>query len=260
MKTLLFSLLFFSTSLAFAQPKRSTIQFRLNDNSLIRLAMNGRYFPNTARVLTVGDIPGKKQYVEVYRVLPYSGRRGDKTQLIFSGSIKIEKGNDYQALINAQTGQLFLTPVSSLNAIPPVSQATEAPNVSTEDNTDDQADQENIVNQQNNSNAATDSSSEPSSATPELSPGMQMLQTQMSGEVVDKNKLEKAMEYIGQVRSLTSQEATQICSWLLFDENRLKFVKAAYPKISDPENLSILRSTFTEAASKATFEKFLKSK
>src|SRR5690606_9876656 len=113
MKRLLFLsfMLLFSASVVFAQSRRSTIRFSLSDGSRIAVSLNGRYFNKTGRTLTVGDVPGKKQNVKVYRYRPYARKNGGKATLVFSGKVKIEKGGMYNAVVDAKTGQLYLTEV-----------------------------------------------------------------------------------------------------------------------------------------------------
>lgn len=242
-KLLVLSFVFlFSASVAFAQSNRSTIRFRLSDGSQITLAVNGRYFKKTGRSLTVGDIPGKRQDVKIYRYRPYARKSGGNATLVFSGKIKIEKGGIYDAVVDAKTGQLYLTEVSSLDntvgKLPP----PEA-NQSIEEPTD-----------------TTGTMSLVDAAASEMSPALQQLKTEMYEQTADAEKLKVALSYIQKQNSLSAEEVRQICSWLLFDDNKMNFVRQVYDKVSDKENLEVVRSVFTETANQQAFDQMLKQK
>lgn len=241
MKKLLFlSVVFlFSAAVVFAQSKRSTIRFSLSDGSPIALSMNGRYFNKTGRSLTVGDIPGKKQDVKIYRYRPYARKSGGKATLVFSGKIKIEKGGTYDAVVDAKTGQLYLTEVNSLDnsvgKLPPP-EANQAIGTTTE----------------------TPEATMPMAQTTELSPALQQLKSEMNGQVSDAKKLKKALDYLKKQNSLRAEDVQHICSWLLFDDNKMGFARQAYDKVSDKENLENVRSVFTETTNQQAFDQMLK--
>lgn len=242
MKKLLFLSLMFLfgvSSVALAQSRRSTIRFSLSDGSPIALSMNGRYFNKTGRSLTVGDIPGKKQEVKIYRYRPYARKNGGKATLVFSGKIKIEKGGTYDAVVNAKTGQLYLTGVNSLDnsvgKLPPP-EANQAIGTTTE----------------------TPDVAMPIVQTTEMSPALQQLKTNMYGQTSDAEKLKTALHFLQKQNSLTAEDVQQICSWLLFDDNKMSFVRQAYDKVSDKENLENVRSVFTETMNQQAFDQMLK--
>lgn len=244
-------LILFLFNSSFAQSKRSTIRFQLSDGGLIQIAINGRYFNKTGRSLTIGDIPGKWQEIKIYRFQPYANRPGGKASLLFSGDIKIQKGSKYEAIIDAKTNQLYLTQVNNLNVnngkLPPPQNNQILKNGNLPD-------QQKIVDTSNQDDAPETNTA----AT--LSSDMQGLQKQMNAEVSDQKKLDKALTFLHDIESLSSNDAKNICSWLLFDDNRMKFLKAAYDKISDPQHLEIVKQTFTETSTKESFESYLQSK
>ena len=244
MKKLLFLSLMFLfgvSSAVFAQSRRSTIRFSLSDGSRIAISMNGRYFNKTGRSLTVGDIPGKKQDVKIYRYRSYARQSGGKATLVFSGNIKIEKGGTYDAVVDAKTGQLYLTEVNSLDKsvgkLPPPE--ANQPVAEIPENTE---------------------SPMPQAPTADISPALQQLKTKMYGQTSDAEKLKTALHFLQGQNHLSAEDLRLICSWLLFDDNKMSFVRQAYDKVSDKKNLGTVRSVFTETANQQAFDRMLKEK
>lgn len=233
-------------SMAWAQPKRSTIQFRLTDNDLIRVAVNGRFFNKTARSITVGAIPGKKQEVKLYRFRPYANKKGGKAELIFSGRIKIEKGESYQAVVDPKTGKLYLTKVSELQE-----RVGQLPSPGA-----------NRTLSENEDLRSNPDVGDALRTTPSvnLSPALQKLGKEMQLEVTDGKKLQKALSYLDKQNRVSSMDTKIIIGWLLFDENRLAFIKKAYPKLSDEEEMDEIRMSLSDAGVKSSFEQFLQSR
>lgn len=235
--------LLLSISTVQAQSGRSTIRFSLSDGNLIRVALNGRYFNKTARRLTVNDIRGKQQEIKVYRFRPYANRRGGKATLAFSGRIKIEKGTTYNAVIDGKTGKLYLTPVDILpkeqGKLP--DPAMNQPLNTQQEQTPD-PEQQPTLGKEN----------------VQLGPDLQKLKTEIDKKVIDGEKLKKALSYLNTISAISSEAVYQITSWLLFDDTKLKFVQAAYPKVSNPESLEDVKALFTEDSSKRKLSDFLK--
>lgn len=241
-KLLLLSFIFMlGVTVVFAQSGRSTIRFRLSDGSQISLAMNGRYFNKTGRSLTVGDIPGKKQDVKIYRYRPYARKSGGKATLVFSGKIKIEKGGTYDAVVDTKSGQLYLTAVNSLDN--PVGKLPSPE-----------------ANQAISTTTASGEAIMPHTQTTEISPALQQLKTKMYGQTTDVEKLKTALHFLQKQNSVSAEDIRLICSWLLFDDNRMTLVRQAYDKVSDKGNLEVVRSVFTETASQQAFDQMLKQK
>lgn len=235
---------------AFGQAKRSVIRFRLSDGSLIRIALNGRYFNKTGRYLTVGDIPGKRQKVKIYRFRPYANKPGGKASLVFQGKIKIEKGGRYEAVVDTKTGQLYLTKVNNLSNQPgrlPPPDANQNLNITA-------SGLSTFQRQNGNAFVATTGKTRIDST---LSPQMEQLGKEMNAAVTDEKKLKAAMDYLKKTPAITTANARQICSWLLFDDNRLKFLKNAYPKVTDRQHLGSLADTFTENTAQKEWQNYL---
>jgi len=227
----LIALSFFSF-FSFGQAKRSTLRVRLSDGDLIKIAVNDRYFDKTGRSLTIGDLRGKRQYLKVYRFRPYADGRGGRAHLLFSGMLKLEKGHIYDAVVDVRTQQLSLTEVSALPAAP--SQMPFRPG----------------------SDHAVGASPLPATPAPEaLSPRLASLQQAMDRKDTDEGKLKIAKTFLEQ--PVTAEEVKTIASWFFFDDTRMLFIKAAYPGVTDKNQLPPIRDVFTEEATRNAFDQFL---
>lgn len=244
-KILLFPILLLLLASA-SYGQKSTIRFRLSDGDLIRVAVNGRYYNKSGHSLTVGDIPGKRQQIKIYRFRPYANQPGGKASLVFQGKIKIEKGSNYEAVVDAKSGQLYLTKVNQLNK-----QTGKLPPPEANHNLNLTKSGSHTFQRQSN-HPVTENAASASS----LSSDMEPLRKEMYSAVTDVKKLKIATNYLKTVTSITAEACSEISSWLLFDDSRIQFLKNAYPKIDDPENLSIVEKTFTETATKGEWQKY----
>ncbi|KAA5537392.1 DUF4476 domain-containing protein [Taibaiella lutea] len=240
--------LFFIVPALFAGA-RSTIRIRLSDGSPLMVSINGRDFKKIGRTVTIGDIPGKRQYLQVYRYRMYADGKGGKAELAYSGNIKIEKGGTYDCIVDLRTQKLRMKEVASLQPIantPPFNPNLSQPLDQTENQTDNQVQNENTDN---------DTPLE-LPVTQEVNPGLSSLKKSMESVDADSKKLAIALAYTNK-NTFNSQDVSNIASWIFFDDNRLKFVKQAYAKVSDKSNFAIVANVFTLDDSKKDFNSFL---
>jgi hypothetical protein len=227
------------SEIAVAQKKdnRSTMRIRLSDHSPLMITINGRDFRKTGRSLTIADIPRKRQNVQIYRFRPYTDGRGGKAELVYSGVVKLEKGNTYDCVVNLQTGKLRMRKV---RALPPLTDRN--PNASRTQEVE-------IVQSSAYLNAAAAEANVPSR--------LRNLQEKMDSEDADSKKLLLAQNFV-QENMVTTAELRLIAGWIFFDDNRLSFLKQSYNRASDKSNFAALTDVFTLPESKEEFQSFLK--
>lgn len=228
---------------------RSTMRIRLSDGTPLLLTINGRDFKKTGRSITIGDIPRKRQDLQVYRFRPYADGRGGKAELVYSGRVKINKGSTYDCVVDVRERKFLMKEVSSLPAIerPPFNPRRDQP---TDRNSNEEEDQY----------AATENTDIAMPPSRDVSARLQPLKTAMDRVDADSKKLAEAKKFISQ-NSITAAEVKSIAGWLFFDDTRLSFVKAAYPKVSDKARFTEeVGSVFTLAGSKSEFDDFMKDK
>jgi hypothetical protein len=240
MKRILFllSALLLFTCCLYAQNNRSSIRLRLSDGTLLRVAVNGRYFEKTGTSLTIGDVPGRRPHIKVYRFRPYAYGKGGKAELVYSGTIKIKRGTAYDAVVDVRKQELMLKEISPLQNIPGKPPF---------DPKRDQVIGENNVEIPETAN---------DSGISTLSPQLKTVKAAMDQQVSDMEKLQTVKKYVGD--SISAGDVKQIASWFFFDDTKLKFLEMVYPKISDKEHAETLKAVFMEGNSKTQFEQFLK--
>lgn len=236
-----------SFSAAFAQRSdRSTLRIRLSNGDPLLVTINGRDFKKVGRSITIGDIPRKRQYLQVYRYRAYADGKGGKAELVYSGTIKVKKGNTYDCIVDLGTREFRMKEVASLQ---PMASRPDFPA-----RRDQPLEQGNMDN-----NAGNDDVTLTMPPDRSISPRLQSLKATMDRVDADSKKLAEANKFIN-ANNVTSEEVRDIAGWIFFDDNRLTFVKAAYPKVSDKENFNIVGEVFTLPESRKEFDNFLKSK
>lgn len=253
MKRLLVLVLFllsgFSAVTAQQRSDRSTLRIRLSDGSPLTVTINSRDFRKIGRTITIRDIPRKRQYIQVYKFRPYADGDGGKAQLVYSGTIKVQKGSIYDCIVDLDTRRFRMKEVAALE---PMAQRPPF------DPRRDQPLQEGTP--MDNGDAGTaDEVTLDMPPDRSVSARLQPLKNAMDKVDADSKKLAEARKFIS-THTVTSEEVKDIAGWIFFDDNRLTFVKAAYPKVSDRENFTIVGDAFTLPDSKKEFDNFLGSR
>jgi hypothetical protein len=217
---------------------RSSIRIRLSDGSPLMVTINGRDFQKVGRTLTINDIPRKRQNIQVYKYRPYADGKGGKAELAFSGTIKVQKGSQYDCIVDLGTRKFRMQEVAQLTPIydrPDFKNAPQSPL-----NT---GNYEEIYTRKEEANA--------------LNPALQSLKKSMDAEDADSKKLVLANAYLA-AKNINTADAKLIGSWLFFDDNKISFLKNAYTKVSDQQNFSSVLDVLTLEDSKQTLQKFIK--
>jgi hypothetical protein len=226
---------------------RSTIRIRLSDGSPLMVSINGRDFKKIGKTVTIGDIPGKRQYIQVYKYRMYADGKGGKAELAYSGNIKIEKGGTYDCIVDLRTKKLRMKEVASLQPIantpPPFN-----PNLSQPLNQSD--------NQTSNNDITNDETPLELPPVQNINPKLSALKKSMESVDADSKKLSLAIAYTNK-NIFNSQDVSNIATWIFFDDNRMKFVKHAYTNVSDKNNFASVANVFTLEDSKKEFNSFL---
>lgn len=231
----LLSLLTFP-ELAFAQRKnRASLEIILSDHSALQVSVNGKLFHKINNRLIIHDLPARNNYIEVLQKCNRSVDKNCRDKIVFSGRIPFEKNKNYQAVVLVDEGKLMLADDGSLipKSLPP----TPTPKHS-EDNFNPTEFTELIKIKEN------------------LNPEMISLGDRMNTMLKDSERIDEAMDYLNQENSITTDESIAICSWILYDENKLSFLKKAFPYISDKGNFRKAVMSFTMVEVRDRFHDF----
>jgi hypothetical protein len=226
---------------------RSTMRIRLSDGSPMLVTINGRDFKKIGRSITIGDIPRKRQYIQVYKYRAYADGKGGKAELVYSGNIKIQKGYTYDCIVDLGTRKFRMKEVASLQPLPQLPAFDRNRNKALEESNEMQS------SENTNDDVVMDL---PPDRT--VSARLQPLKNAMDRVEADSKKLAEAKKFINS-NSVSSEEVKTIASWIFFDDNRLLFIKAAYSKVSDKNNFATVGEVFTLEESQKAFDDFLKN-
>lgn len=228
---------------------RSVMRIRLSDGSPMLVTINGRDFKKIGRSITIGDIPRKRQYIQVYRYRAYADGKGGKAELAYSGNIKIQKGSTYDCIVDVGTRKFRMKEVASLQTLPQMPAFDRNRSRTLEDNDNTEAQPQETVSDDVVMDMPPDHT---------VSARLQSLKNAMDKVEADSKKLTEAKKFINS-NSVTSEEVKAIAGWIFFDDNRLLFVKAAYAKVSDKNNFATVGDVFTLDESQKAFDNFLKN-
>lgn len=224
---------------------RSVMRVRLSDGGPMLVTINGRDFKKMGRSITIGDIPRKRQYIQVYRYRAYADGRGGKAELAYSGNIKIQKGSTYDCIVDVGTRKFRMKEVASLQPLPQMPAFDRGRDRPLDDNT--------VSQSVDNANDEVVMDMPPDHT---VSSRLQALKTTMDRVEADSKKLAEAKKFINS-NSVNSEEVKAIAGWIFFDDNRLLFIKAAYPRVSDKNNFRSVGDVFTLGESRKSFDDFL---
>jgi|SRR5690554_1922710 len=223
---LIIALLFVSNdNTLWAQRPTSAITFYTQDEAILQVSVNNRMFSTKSPQLTIGNIPGRRPYVEVYQV--YQSSQGKRQlQRIFSGTLKIERGERYVAEVNQKDRSIALMkgslPPRQRPAALNVENDIALEGVSTED------------------------------AAWMINPLLEELVAEMDQYVADEDKLDAVLNF--ENKTWTVPNMVIIMEQLLFDESRLKFLKTQSIELLTPNQIQQLQDALTSEDAKRTLE------
>ena len=213
---------------------RSSIQFRLSDGQPLMISLNNRDFKTVNRQITVGDLPGKRQYVKVYRFIPNSNGNGGQANIVYSGTFRTKPGFKYDAIVDVNRRKLSIKELGQVNFEPNSMPPPPMPN-------------------SQGSNAIDVENPDFS-----LSGKLIYLKQQMDKETADTKKLELVKEYI-QKNKVSSSDLKKIAPWIMFDDNKMNLLKYAHSYLIDSQNFYQLKEVFTLPEAQNEFEKYVSS-
>ncbi|MNS18987.1 hypothetical protein D3C72_506940 [compost metagenome] len=229
-------LLLFQSLFALAQhnkSNRSTLNIHLSDGAPLIVTINDRSFKKVNTLITIADLPRKRHNIQVYKFRAYADGQGGKAELMYSGNFKIEPGYTYDCIVDVNTRKLYIkkvTPGMETYTPPP---AAPAPDFRKDVPLG-------------------------ASGGKQLAPGLFELNKKMEAVKEDTKKLQLAQDYIG-MHMINTSDLRQIVSWIMFDDNKMKLLKTAYPSVQDKELYAGLKDIFTMPATQKEFEDYARS-
>lgn len=270
---LLISLLFFShLSPAQNQGNRnSSIQFKLRNNRLLTVVMDGRHYQKFGKTLTLGNIPPGNHEVKVYRYYPnddprYAGYNArPKAVLLYRGKIRIYPVTMYFCTVDPEyrtmgikesrlNNNYYEDNAQQIEDEPEFSERMEESRV-VEQNIQPYK-QETVEEQNTPQNSYTptktskENNSKPLTQLNNISISeMSALANTVKNKKTDTEKLNYLKDNLQHKRINISQLNTML-DWFTFEGSKLDWVQWAYPHLNDPNSVNEVLPKFNFTSSK----------
>lgn len=211
---------------ASAQKKNApSLEVILSDNHPLQISINGRTFKKINRKLYLRDLPARRNQIEIVRVCE-KGEDNCQNQVVFSGEVKFQKGKHYQAVVLVGEEKLRVADDGTLFQ------------------------PENVYNPSSNINPSGAQAQteflKSVEVKQQLPDDITALGERMKKLEKDTYKVNAASSFVKSRREKVNTDQLQaISSWILFDENKLEFLKNAYPYVSNPAQYGDLALVFT---------------
>lgn len=218
-----------------AQNRECVLKISLSDDSPLTLTINGRRYEKHGRSLTIADLPPGRHRLQVYAYTPYERNSGGRANLVYSGSIRLERGTYNEAIVDGYRSRLRMT-----------SQPLEDNVVTYDDNDRDNRDRDRDRRNDRydrNRLSAQDVSD---------------LKTRVDDRITDTDKL-TLIKSVLNGRSYNSAQVGEMMRWLSFDSSKLDLAKAAYSGAVDKQDYWKLESELSFSSSKDELNEYISS-
>jgi hypothetical protein len=263
----------------FAAGYRSLVKLRLSDNTPIMVSIDGRNFYNQGRTLTIGNMPPGRHRMKVYAVGDYGRRR---RTLVYEGFFKIAPNTNNYIVVDRFRGTVRINTGMLENFGPRDKKEVHVYNQRNDGYDDNYGQSGEVINDWNMNdnddsrfNSKNDWSDKYDNDKDEkwndrddrdnrrremLSQrDMEDIKRRIESRVTDSDKL-KFMKSVVSDKSYTTEQVRTMIKWLVFDNSRLEFAKAAYDNVSDKREYWKLDNEFSFGSSKDDFNDFLRKR
>jgi primosomal replication protein N len=249
-------LLFVSFSQSsWAQLGQSDIQFRLRNDKLLTVVMDGRHYKRYGRSVSFLDVPSGMHEVKVYRFYPndnnrYDGNYRARAVLVYKGRMRVDAYTTYFCTIDPQYKTMSIRESKeALYEREKTQIIEEKPDFEEgrEDNWKDRdADQ---FEERNRPTASIDNNMLTNEQLYTLKAAVE--ERMSSGDKV--NLIQNFLE----TKKLQTEQVKTILTWLSFDNSKLQVAKFCYPRTTDQDNYLQVSGLLSFQNSKNELEKLM---
>ena len=261
---------------------QSMLKVSLSDRTPINVSLDGRYFNKTGQSVTVGDLPPGRHALKIYET--YQDRHGRAVQdVVYQGNVTTANGMVTLFTYEVTNGGFSIDDQDmstySANTQPMNNQGNGGGadnnggnynnngnnnnnngNYNNQPQTNNYDQNNNNGNYNNSNNGAPVASPVSADEIATLTDGkIAKLKTKVAGKAADTQKLIVLKDALGSEK-FTTDQLTDMMSWLIFESSKVEFAEWAYPNTTDKENFSNLDSKFSYKTSQDELDKFLQGK
>jgi hypothetical protein len=249
-------LLFVSFSQSsWAQLGQSDIQFKLRNDKLLTVVMDGRHYKRYGRSIAFIDVPSGIHEIKVYRFYPnddnpYGVHNRARAVLVYKGKMRVDAYTTYFCTIDPQYRTMSIRESKEALYSKDKSQIIEEKPDFEEDAEDNWKNRDtDQLEEQNRPFASIDNNVLTNEQLYTLKSSVEKRMS--SGDKV--NLIQSFLE----TKKLQTEQVKTILTWLSFDNSKLQVAKFCYPRTTDPSNYLQLSSYLSLQHSKSELEKLM---
>lgn len=240
---------------AFAQRGyNSSIKIRLSDNALVRVAIDHRYYPREASLLTIGNIPPGRHRIKVFLASSYGRNRRAP---VYDGYMRVAPSSSYYMIVD-RNGSVRIN-TTTLDDTYYSNRDSRYKNKDYYDFNDkyDESLQDHPLSEDQHDDGYDDRRPQNDAAITRRD--MEALEQKVKARITDTDKL-RIIKTALTSRSYTTEQVRKIIKWLNFDSSKIDFAKWAYDGVSDRKNYWKLDDAFSFSSTKDELNDFLSGK
>ena len=257
---LIFLLFLSFTQGAYAQVGQSDLQFRLRNDKLLTVVMDGRHYKRYGRSISFVDVPSGMHEVKVYRYYPNDDMRYNvegraRAVLVYKGKMRVEAYTTYYCTVDPQYNTMSIR--ESREALydndrsfrieekPDFEEARDDNNWKDRDN-----DRFEERNRDRNRPTAT--------IDPNVLSNEQLytLKAAVDERMSSGDKVNLIQNFL-QSKKVSTEQVKTILGWLSFENSKLQVAKFCYPRTIDQDNYLQVSSLLSFQNSKSELEQLM---
>jgi len=262
MKKLLIIVLFVSMGITRSQAQ-SMMKVSMADNSVINVAVDGRYFNKRGTSVTVGDLPPGRHFLQIYAASP--NRRGRMFQdIVYEGKVRTAHGFVALVVYDPETRNINIQEqdINTFNANRPP-YARHMPQQG--ENYDTYGNNDNGGNGNNDyaGNGSYNNNNTP--PPPPVNPGtlttakIDDLKTKVGAKNTDTEKMNVIKDALKD-EQITTAQVGDMMDLFNFESSKVDFAEWAYTITVDKENFTTLENKCAYKNYQDDLDKFIKAK
>lgn len=255
--------------------RNSILQFKLRNDKLLTIVIDGRHYKKYGKKLSIGNVPYGMHEIKIYRYYPNDDPRYDGynkralAKLVYKGKIRVEPSTMYYCTIDPE----YHTMGVREDDIPSWVEDDKTIAIDSEPDFTEKLNTENTIKEVSKNNFKQEIVRETSTPPPPPPPAtvnnantnktllqiatMSSLATQINTLKTDteimnllKNKLADKYYNISQLSTMLD--------WFTFEGSKLEWVKWSITHLQNPNEVAQLKSKFSFTSSKNEIDKLIK--
>lgn len=245
---------------AYAQVGQSDLQFRLRNDKLLTVVMDGRHYKRYGRSISFVDVPSGMHEVKVYRYYPNDDMRFNnegraRAVLVYKGKMRVEAYTTYYCTIDPQYNTMSIRESrEALYDNDRTFRIEEKPDFEEgrDDNNWKDRDNDRFEERNRDHNRPT------VTIDPNMLSNEQLytLKAAVDERMSSGDKVNLIQNFL-QSKKVSTEQVKTILGWLSFENSKLQVAKFCYPRTIDQDNYLQVSSLLSFQNSKSELEQIM---